>query len=55
MKTMNYLIIVSISILAISCSKISEPVKKIGLGSKVIDYQDDDKDAFFPAGPVPAG
>ena len=43
MKTMNYLIIVSISILAVSCSKVTEPVKKIGLGSRVIDYQDDDQ------------
>jgi len=43
MKIMKYLMIVSISILAISCSKISEPVKKIGLGSQVIYYQDDDQ------------
>ena len=41
MKTMNYLIIISMCILTVSCSKVSEP--KTGLGSRVIDYQDDDQ------------
>ena len=43
MKKINYLTIILLSLLAVSCSKITEPVKKIGLGSRVIDYQDDDQ------------
>jgi len=39
MKIINYLLIGCISLMAISCSKITEPVKKIGLGSRIINYQ----------------
>ena len=31
------------SLLAVSCSKITDPVKKIGLGNRVVNYQSDEK------------
>jgi len=43
MKKINYLTIVVISLLAVSCSKITDPVKKIGLGNRVVNYQADEK------------
>ena len=43
MKNINYLTLILISLLAASCSKITDPVKKIGLGSRVVNYQADDK------------
>jgi len=43
MKNINYLTIILLSILAVSCSKIADPVKKIGLGSRVVNYQADEK------------
>jgi len=43
MKNINYLIIILISLLAVSCSKITDPVKKMGLGSRVVNYQSDEK------------
>jgi len=43
MKNINYLTIVLLSFLAVSCSKITDPVKKIGLGNRVVNYQDDEK------------
>ena len=43
MKNINYLTLILISLLAASCSKIADPVKKIGLGSRVVNYQADDK------------
>jgi len=43
MKTINYLTITLFSLLAISCSNITDPVKKIGLGSRVLNYQADEK------------
>ena len=43
MKNMNYLTIFLISTFVVSCSTITEPVKKIGLGSRIITYQDDQK------------
>ena len=43
MKTINYLTIILFSLLVISCSKITEPVKKMGLGSRVVNYQADEK------------
>jgi outer membrane protein assembly factor BamC len=43
MKVINCLVIVSASLLVISCSKIVDPVKKIGLGSRVVNYQADEK------------
>ena len=42
MKTINYFIIIFISLLAVSCSKITDPVKKIGLGTRVVSYQSDE-------------
>ena len=43
MKKINYLTIILLSLLAVSCSKITEPVKKMGLGSRVVNYQADEK------------
>jgi outer membrane protein assembly factor BamC len=43
MKKINYLTVIVVSLLAVSCSKIVEPVKKIGLGSRVVNYQSDEK------------
>jgi len=43
MKNINYLTIILISFLAFSCSKITDPVKKIGLGNRVVNYQADEK------------
>lgn len=43
MKIINYVTIFFISLLVVSCSKIAEPVKKMGLGSRVVNYQADEK------------
>ena len=43
MKIINYLIIFCLSFLVLSCSKVTDPVKKIGLGSRVVDYKSDEK------------
>jgi outer membrane protein assembly factor BamC len=43
MKKINYLTIILMSLLAVSCSKITDPVKKIGLGNRVVNYQSDEK------------
>ncbi len=43
MKKINYLAIIFLSLLAASCSKVVDPVKKIGIGSRVINYQSDEK------------
>ncbi len=43
MKIINYLTIIFISLLVVSCSKITDPVKKIGLGNRVVNYQADEK------------
>ena len=42
MKNINYLTIIFISLLAASCSKITDSVKKIGLGDRVVNYQADE-------------
>jgi len=42
MKVINCLVIVSASLLVISCSKVVDPLQKIGLGTRVISYQADD-------------
>jgi len=42
MKNINYLTIVFISLLAVSCSKITDPIKKVGLGSRIVNYQVDE-------------
>jgi len=43
MKNINYLSVILLCLLAASCSKITDPVKKIGLGSRVVNYQSDEK------------
>ena len=43
MKIINYVTIFFISLLVVSCSKITEPVKKIGLGNRVVNYQADEE------------
>ena len=43
MKSINYFTIIFISLLVVSCSKITDPVKKIGLGGRDVSYQSDDK------------
>ena len=43
MKNINYLTIILLSFLVVSCSKITDPVKKIGLGNRVVNYQADEK------------
>jgi len=43
MKNINYLTIFFVSLLAVSCSKVTDPIKKIGLGSRVVNYQADEK------------
>jgi outer membrane protein assembly factor BamC len=43
MKIINYFILIFISLLAVSCSKVVDPVKKIGLGSRIVNYQADEK------------
>ena len=42
MNTNSYLLIILLSLFAVSCSKVVDPVKEIGLGSKVIKYQDEE-------------
>ncbi len=43
MKIINYLSIILISLIVASCSKVSEPVKKISLGGRDVNYQADEK------------
>ena len=43
MKIVNYFNIVLISLFLASCSKVTNPVKEIGLGSRDINYQADEK------------
>ena len=42
MKKANYLTIILLSLLTVSCSKITDPVKKIGLGTRNVNYQNDE-------------
>jgi|TARA_B110000008_G_scaffold275743_1_gene313768 outer membrane protein assembly factor BamC len=39
MKLINYLIIVLVSFSIVGCSKVTDPVKKIGLGSRAVNYE----------------
>lgn len=39
MRILKYLSIIFFSVLIVSCSKVSEPIKKVSIGSKVINYQ----------------
>jgi outer membrane protein assembly factor BamC len=43
MKYIKHLVVIFIASLLTSCSMVSDPVKKIGLGGRVINYQGDDK------------
>ena len=43
MKIVNYFNILLISLFLASCSKVTDPVKEIGLGSRDINYQADEK------------
>ena len=43
MKIIKYTIILLMSLFIFSCSKVLEPVKKIGIGTRVVSYQGDDK------------
>ena len=42
MKITNFLILALISLLIASCSKVADPVKKIGLGSRAVNYEEDE-------------
>ena len=42
MKYIKHLVIIFIALLLSSCSMVTDPVKKIGLGSRVVNYQADD-------------
>jgi len=42
MKITNFLILALISLLVASCSKVADPVKKIGLGSRAVNYEVDE-------------
>jgi outer membrane protein assembly factor BamC len=42
MKITNFLILVLISLFVASCSKVTDPVKKIGLGSRLVNYEVDE-------------
>ena len=42
MKYMKHLVTIFIASLLTSCSMLSDPVKKIGLGGRVVNYQSDD-------------
>ena len=39
MKITNFLILALISLFVASCSKVADPVKKIGLGSRAVNYE----------------
>ena len=42
MKITNFLMLALISLFVASCSKVADPVKKIGLGSRVVNYEVDE-------------
>ena len=42
MNYIKYFIAICIAYLITSCSTVSDPVNKIGLGSRVVNYQADD-------------
>jgi outer membrane protein assembly factor BamC len=42
MKIMNFLILALITLFIASCSRVADPVKKIGLGSRSVNYQADE-------------
>jgi len=42
MKYIKHLVVIFIASLLTSCSMVSDPIKKIGLGGRVVNYQSDD-------------
>ena len=42
MKYINNLVVIFIALLLTSCSMVSDPIKKIGFGGRVVNYQGDD-------------
>jgi len=42
MKYIKHLVVIFIALLLTSCSMISDPIKKIGVGGRVVNYQGDD-------------
>ena len=42
MKITNFLILALISLFVASCSKVADPVKKIGIGSRAVNYEVDE-------------
>ena len=45
MKYIKHLVVIFIASLLTSCSMVSDPIKKIGVGGRVINYQADDSAA----------
>ena len=39
MKIVSYLSVILLSFFVVSCSKVSDPIKKVGIGNRVISYQ----------------
>jgi len=42
MNYMKYLVVIFFTSLLASCSMVSDPLKKIGLGGRIVNYQGDD-------------
>jgi outer membrane protein assembly factor BamC len=42
MKFIKHLVVIFIALLLTSCSMVSDPIKKVGLGERVVNYQGDD-------------
>jgi outer membrane protein assembly factor BamC len=42
MKFIKHLVVIFIALLLTSCSMVSDPIKKVGLGGRVVNYQGDD-------------
>jgi len=42
MKYIKHLVVIFIASLITSCSMVSDPIKKFGLGGRVVNYQGDD-------------
>ena len=42
MKCIKHLVVIFIASLVTSCSMVSDPVKKVGIGGRVVNYQGDD-------------
>ena len=42
MKCIKHLVVIFIASLVMSCSMVSDPIKKVGIGGRVVNYQGDD-------------